>query len=184
MSLGPGPIRRLAGNAAQLLRRLVSAAALPAPTGNWLVVTIEGDVPERSQPRLGPGHPPRLGLLELLRSFETAAEDPRVDGVLLRFQGQLTSWSQAQSLRRVLQGMRDSGKRVAVWGEGLGGAQYLVASAADRVFLPESGNLFLVGLRSEQFFLREALAKLEVKPEVVHVGRYKSAGDFVTRDAM
>lgn len=179
-----GAGRRLAGNLFRTLRRAVSAAPLPGPTGNWLLVTIEGDVPEHGQPWLGAARPLRPGFLELLRSLDLAQSDPRIDGVLLRFEAGLESWSQAQSLRRSLARLREAGRSVAVWGESFTAQQYWVASAADRIWLPESGSLFLVGLRSEQIFLRDALAKLGVTPEVVHIGRYKSAGDFVTRDSM
>jgi protease-4 len=39
-----------------------------------------------------------------------------------------------------------------------------------------------VGLRLESLFLRGVLDRLDIKPEVVRIGRYKSAGERFTRD--
>ena len=91
-------------------------------------MTIEGDVPEHGQPWLGAARPLRPGFLELLRSLDLAQRDPRVDGVLLRFEGGLESWSQAQSLRRSLARLREAGRSVAVWGE-----SFKAGPAADAV---------------------------------------------------
>ncbi|NRA98093.1 MAG: S49 family peptidase, partial [Planctomycetes bacterium] len=73
---------------------------------------------------------------------------------------------------------------MAVWAEGLNDAQYLALCGADRIWLPETGTLFLLGLRTERFFLRDLLDRVGARAEVVHIGRYKSAGDTFTRDSM
>jgi protease-4 len=156
-------------------------SALPAPSGNWLVVDVDGDVPERGHAGYGAR---ALGLLDLLRCLDAAAADDAIEGVLVRFRGELGSWSQALSLRRGLSSFRESGKGVAVWAESLSAEQFLVASAATRIWLPESGSLFLVGLRTERFFVRDLLDKLGAKPEVVHIGKFKSAGEGFTRGSM
>jgi protease-4 len=80
--------------------------------------------------------------------------------------------------------LREAGKPVVAWGETLDAVQYLVASAATRVWLPEVGTLFLVGLRIEQFFVRDLLKQWDVEPEVIRIGSHKTAAEFVTRDSM
>ena len=177
-------VGRIAGNGVRLLRLIGSARALPAPGGNWLEIDAAGRLPERGSGGFGPGREPALGLLDLLRCLRAACDDPRVDGALIRMRGDLPSWAQALSLHRALLSLREAGKGVAVWAESLSARQYLVACAAERIWLPESGALFLVGLRTERLFLRELLEKLEVKPEIVHIGKFKSAGDTMTRDGM
>ncbi len=175
---------RLAANGARVFRGIGRGHVLPAPVGNWLQVDIAGEPSERGSSGLGWGREPALGLLDLLRCLEAAGADPRIDGSLIRLRGDFASWGQALSLRRALLALREAGKGVAVWAENLSAQQYLVASAAERIWLPESGSLFLVGLRTERLFLRELLQKLAVKPEVVNIGKFKSAGDMLTRGGM
>jgi protease-4 len=88
------------------------------------------------------------------------------------------------SLRRSVLRLREAGIPVVVYAEALEAEGLLVASAATELWLPESGNVFLVGLRLESLFLRGVLDRLDVKPEVVRIGRYKSAGERFTRDGM
>jgi protease-4 len=152
-----------------------------AATGNWLVVELSGELSERSHTGFGP---PTLGLLDTLRCIEAVGDDERMDGVLIQVRGDSHSFSQALSLRRALVELRERGRRVVVFAESMAAAPYLVATAADAIWMPESGTLFLVGLRTERFYLRDILDRLGARPEVVHVGRFKSAGETFTRDAM
>ncbi|MCZ6782741.1 MAG: signal peptide peptidase SppA [Proteobacteria bacterium] len=182
MAAFPGIARRLAANAARVGRRTALRGLVP---GNaWLLVRLGPGTGDQRPPAISFGKGPRLGLFDALRVLEAAAEDDRLDGVLLRFHGGLPGWSAALALRRAVERLREVGKPVVAWGESLGAQEYLVASAASRVWLPESGSLYLVGLRLEQFFLRDLLAHLDIEPEVVRVGSYKTAGELLTRGGM
>lgn len=173
--------RRLLANGTRAVRRLAAGQVVPRASGHWLDVRIDGSIPESTREGFGRSH---LGLLDLLRTLSAVQGDPRFDGVLIRIGGALGSHSRAASLARAVTELRESGRRVVVWAEGLHIDQYLIAAAADRVWLPESGALHLVGIRVERFFLRDLLERIGAKPEVVHIGRFKSAGETFTRDAM
>jgi protease-4 len=178
-------LRRISRNAGRVAR-LLALAAMRRPArqgGMWLDVTLSASLQEL--PSSGWGRrSEELGLVELLRALDVARDDARVAGVVLCFRGDLHGWSKAIALRRALLALREAGKHVVAWGESFTAEQYLVASAAQKVWLPESGGLHLVGLRTEQFFLRDLLKQLDVKPELVRIGSYKSAGEMVTRDGM
>src|SRR5690606_33794824 len=62
--------------------------------------------------------------------------------------------------------------------------EYLVASGADRLWLPETGSLALVGLRSEGVYLKELLDRIDVRADVVRVGSHKTAAETLTRRGM
>ena len=175
-----GAPRRLAANGLRLLTRFAPRSGLPR-AGCWVEVLLEGALSERTHRGYGGAE---LGLLDLLRCFEAAGTDDRVEGVLLRVRGDLGSFSQALSLRRAIDGLREASKSVVAFAEQLSAEQYLFASGADRVWLPESGSLYLVGLRTERFYLRDLLDRIGAKPEVVHIGRFKSAGETFTRGGM
>ena len=176
-----GMVRRLSTNGCRLIRRGFRGSTSKIHHGSWVEVDFSGAWPERTQTG---GPSPALGLTDLLRCLERAGEDPRIQGVLIRLRGAGGSFASALSVGRAISQLRAQGRRVAVWAEGLNDAQYLALCGADRVWLPESGTLFLLGLHTERFFLRDLLERIGARPEVVHVGRYKSAGDSLTRDSM
>jgi len=177
-------VRQAGGNLARFARLFVERTSLPRRDGFWLVVRLAGPLEELpvSSPLSGRGS--ATSLLGLLQTLETAAEDPQVDGVLLRLSGPLRGLSRLLSLRRALLRLREAGIPVAVYAETFEAEGMLLASAASEIWLPESGNVFLVGLRLESLFLRGFLDRIDVKPEVVRVGRYKSAGERFTRESM
>jgi len=185
MSSAPIEILRQAGaDVARAARRVLSRAVLPRRDGFWLVVQLS-DSPEELRAAISPfGQRPAPSLVELLEILDAALRDPQVDGVLLRIGGPLHGISRVLSLRRAVQAFRAAGKPVAVYAETLEAESLLLASAAAAIWLPETGNVFLVGLRLESMFLRGVLERLDLKPEVVRIGRYKSAAERLTRDTM
>ncbi len=80
--------------------------------------------------------------------------------------------------------LRAAGKPVAAWAERLGAHEYLVASAATKLWLAPVGELFLVGLRLDGFYLRGLLDRLDVKPDVMRIGSHKTAAEHLTRESM
>jgi len=182
-----GFVTRLVANGVRSVRlaarSLERAARTRAP---WLVVPLGGDLGERGRTAFGAGsRDASLSHLDLLRSLDRVRSDPRIAGVLLRFQGTGPyRFAQAASLRRAVDGLREAGVPVAAWAESLTAPQLWIATGADAVWIPEIGAVQLVGLRSDHFYLKDLLDKLEVEPEVVHVGRYKSAGELLTRRKM
>jgi protease-4 len=175
---------RLLGNLVRGARRGLARAALPRGEGAWLVVKLEGALDEHPAPHLPFSGSDALGLLDLLETLERAARDPQVDGVLLRFSGASLGFAQALTLRRAVDGVRAAGKPVAAWAERLDAHAYLVASAASPLWLAPVGELFLVGLRLDGFYLRGLLDRLDVKPEVIRIGSHKTAGEHLTREGM
>jgi protease-4 len=176
--------RQAGGNLAHFARLFLDRTALPRRGGFWLVVRLAGPLEELPVPSPVFGRGSSTSLLGLLQTLATAADDPQIDGVLLQQSGPLHGLSRVLSLRRALLRLREAGIPVVVYAEALEAEGLLLASAATEIWLPESGNVFLVGLRLETLFLRGVLDRLDVKPELVRIGRYKSAGERFTREAM
>lgn len=171
-------------NLAAAARRALAARALPGRAPVWVVVPISDDLEEGHGPLSLFARERTPSLLDALEVLDAAAGDPRVDGVVLRFRGGVSGFSKNQSLRRAVERVRAAGKPAAAYAESLDAPSLMLASAADAVWMPESGSVFLVGLRAESFFLRGLLDRLDVKPEVVRIGDYKSAAERLTRDTM
>ena len=179
----PGIARRAGANLSRVGRQVAARAVLGRRAPFWLLLRLAPPFEEAAGPRLPFTRPRGPSLLAALRALGAAASDPRVAGVMLRFAGAPHGFAAAASLRRGVDAVRAAGKPVAAYGEALQQAEYLVASGADRLWLPETGSIQLVGLRSEALFVSRLLERLSLKPDVVRVGSHKSAGEMFTRRA-
>lgn len=174
--------RRFGGGVARAVRRGAARRALPRRGAFWVSLDVPSPLLERRVPHLvAEGGP---SLLEILAALDAAAEEPRVEGVLLRLDGAPGGLARAQSLRRALDALRARGKAVAVWAESLDLDSLYVGSGADRLWIPPTGRVFAVGLRADAFYLRGLLDRWDVRPEVVRVGTHKSAAEMFTREDM
>ncbi len=173
---------RLLANAGRAVRLGVARIALRrAPL--VLRLRIASPLPELSPPPFLSGGEPALSLLETLLVLRRAARDPEVAAIAVRMEGPPGGLARASTLRRAL-AEAAAEKPVVVWAESLTSEELLAASGATRLWVPESGNVFLVGLRYEGVFLKALLEKLGVAPEVVRVGSFKTAGEMLTRETL
>ncbi len=184
MALVPGIVRRASGNAARAARLLAARAVLGRRAPFWLLVRLAPPFEEARSARLPFSRGRSSSLLETLRALDAAVSDPRVGGVLLRCAGAPHGYAAAASLRRAVDAVRAAGKPVAAYGESMHQAEYWVASGADKLWLPETGSIHLVGLRSEAMFFARLLARLDLKLDVVRVGSHKAAAETFTRESM
>ncbi len=175
---------RAGANLSRAARHGLSRGTIPRRGGAWVVVRVGPSLEELATPHLPFTHDESLPLLDVLATLAAAADDPGVDGVLLRLSGSPGGFGKLSSLRRAVQRVTAAGKPVAVWAESLDAEGMLLASAATRIWLPESGTVWLVGLRADAFFFRGLLDRLGARADVVSVGRFKSAGDRFARERM
>jgi protease-4 len=173
--------RRLAEGAARWVRRTAARRALPRYGPYWVSLDLPSPVPDV------PGRFPAeraQTLLGVLETLDAIAGDPRAHGVLLELRGAPGGLAAAQSLRRALDAVRARGKAVAAFAESLDLVSLYVASAADRLWIPETGRAYAVGLRTDAYYLRDLLARFDVRPELVRIGTHKSAGEMFTNERM
>lgn len=129
-------------------------------------------------------HRPRLRAI--LRALHEAGADSSVRGLVVKVGGGALPWATMQELRTGLRAFAASGRPVVAWAEtfgegGNGTADYVLASAATQVWLQPSGELGLLGVAAEATFLRGALDKLGVEPQLDQRYEYKSAADRIMR---
>ncbi len=120
-------------------------------------------------------------LRDIVFGLARAARDNRIDGLRLEVKAVPGSWAQLQEMREAVAGFARSGKPVEVWLESGGEKEYLLALAGGRVTMAPEGNLMILGVTAEMSFLKGTLDKLGMEAEFVHVGRYKSAPEQLTR---
>jgi protease-4 len=116
--------------------------------------------------------------LEFIRKNEKAI------GVLLKIDNLGAGWAKLQEIRDKIIQLRQSGKVVISHLNGGGNMEYLVACAADRIFLTPSGTVGLTGLRAEVMFYAGLFEKLDIEAEMIAMGKYKSAIEPFMQECM
>ncbi len=155
--------------------------------GSTLILRLEGEIPERSPTEIPlpfwESQTPAT-VQEVWALLGKAAEDKRVRAVLLMPREVGAGWSKLYEIRESLAKFRKSGKPLVAYLRSPGSREYMLATAADRIYMAPEDFLDVKGLRAEIMFVRETLDKLGVRMEIEHIGKYKDAGDVFTRTSM
>lgn len=158
------------------------------PNNSVLVLSITGDLPDYV-----PEDPlaRALGITEsqsftgLLTQLRKAKVDDRIGAVLLNINFPSIGWGKADELRDAIKDLRTSGKPVYAYMQMGMNRDYYIATAAEKIFLPPPGDLWINGFAAEAMFYRGSLDKLGIEPDVIQIGpKYKNAPDQYTRKDM
>ncbi len=120
-------------------------------------------------------------LWDHLRALDHAAKDPHVEAVLLKIDGIDMGWAKCEELRDKLIDLQDHGKKVIAYIEGGEDQDYLLASAADEIYMAPNTQIFLDGVASEAMYLKGTLDKVGIQADLEHIGEYKDAAEPLTR---
>ncbi len=149
-----------------------AVSELPPPRRRWLQVTLRPRKPE-------------LSLHAVREILASAACDPNVRGLVVTLRGLHGGTAKAAAVRSLLTRWREAKKEAVVHlPVGGGMRETYVASAADRVLLAPPAGLSAVGLLAAGRYVRGALDKAGVVPEVIARGRYKTAAERIERTTM
>ncbi len=121
---------------------------------------------------------------DLLFAVRNAADDRSVSGLVLHVDGLDWGWARVYEMCEAVRVFRASGKPVFASLNGGGEKEYLLAAAAGTLAMPPVSTLQLDGLSASAMFMQGAYAKLGIKPNFAHVGRFKSAVEQYTRDSL
>jgi protease-4 len=107
--------------------------------------------------------------------------DPRVEVVVLKFDGEKQSLAAWQEAREQLLSLKDDGIEVVAYINRTGGGGYWLASVADTVLLDPIGEIRLVGLHSNTQYYKGAMDKLGVTGYFRRAGEYKGGPEPFTQ---
>jgi len=131
---------------------------------------------------LGAGEDPFLHVTRLL---EAAERDGELRGVVLKIDDLPdTGLAKVEELRQSVLRLRRAGKKVVAVVLKAEDPEYLLASAADRIYALPQSVLMVDGLRARAEFAGGTMQKLGVSWDVVRVGAYKNSPDQLTRTDM
>ena len=116
----------------------------------------------------------------VINSLRKAKVDDRVEAVVLIPPLQEGLWGKVQEIRNAVLDFKESGKPIVAYLEYGSGQQYYLATAADEIFMTPTSSLDLIGVASYDLFLRAALDKAGVHPDMLHAGDFKTASNLYT----
>ena len=146
-------------------------------------LTISGALPE-GPPSAGLFGDLQVSLNTLIERLDDAAADKGVDAIWLRVEDVAVGRGKLNEIRTAIARVRKAGKPVVAELTGAETAQYLVASACDKVFMVPGGTLLLPGVRAEVSFYKGLLDKVGVEFDMLQMGKFKGAAEPMTRTGM
>ncbi len=162
---------------------------VPIADNSVLVLKLSGSLKERSSDdivsSLMGDHVPEVGLSTLTEAIHKAKENGKIKGIYIEAGAFIPdSYASLAAIRRELENFRKSGKWIVAYGDSYTQGTYYLSSVADKVYLNPQGQLDWHGLGAEPVFVKDLLAKLNVRMQVAKVGAYKSATEMFTGDKM
>jgi len=122
------------------------------------------------------------GLIAVLRRLERAEAGGERSVIVIKADGFKLGWGAGQELRNAIRRVRDAGGHVYAYVEEPSLRDYWIASAAEAIYTHPAGQFDTVGIGTRRLYFRDALAKLGVSVEAVHVDEFKSAHENFTRN--
>jgi len=117
-----------------------------------------------------------INFYTLLQSVENASYDDRVEGIILKLNGDSLSYAQSEELAHELSMARAADKKIIAYFENVGRKNYYIASCANEIYMPSanSTNVNIYPYFREEFYIKKLADKFGVKFNIIHVGDYKS----------
>ena len=171
---------------------IASGNAAPEVKDNSvLVLKLNGSVTEQAEEGtpfdalLGAADMEALGLDDIVGAIKEAKVNDNIKGIYI--EGGIASFdtpATAQQIRDALEDFKKSGKWIIAYADQYMQASYYVATAADSIFLNETGMIDFKGMGGKSYYITGLYEKIGVRYQCTRVGKYKSAVESVTRKDM
>ena len=122
-----------------------------------------------------------LTLGEVVFALKRAAEDDRITALVMDMRAVEADWAKLEELREAVAGFRAAGKPVMAYMDGAFTREYALAASADEIVMSPEANLMILGVTAQMDFLKDILGKLGMEADFIHVGKFKSAPERMTR---
>ena len=122
--------------------------------------------------------------LEIFRVIEKAANDDRVDGIILNIGSISNDRDYLWELRSALLKFKTGGKKICAFISNADMDIYALASVADKIVMDELGTLNMLGYSVNRGYVQHSLEKLGIGVRELRYFEYKSAAEQFTRDSM
>ncbi len=178
----------LAFGALVIFAVVMGKTALTVEEGTILEIEFAGALPEGPSGGLLPTFfvKGKSSLFTIRQALRQGATDPKIAGLLLDIEHFGSGMAAVEEILHEVARFRDSGKPVQAFlrGDLVGEREYLLATAADDVWLAPESALAVNGFNAEVTFWKGTLDKLGIVPQVFMFKDYKSAGEPYSRYEM
>lgn len=127
---------------------------------------------------------PSVGLNDILKSLKNAANDDKIKGIYLDMQSVPAGMATVEEIRNALLEFKESGKWIVSYSEIYSQKAYYLASVSDEIWLNPQGIVEWKGLGAQLMFMKGMFEKLEVEPQIIRYGKFKSAVEPLMLDKM
>jgi protease IV len=124
------------------------------------------------------------GLYDVVRLIRHAKGDSSVKGIYIKCRENSNGIASSEELRNALMDFKASKKFVYAYGDVISQRAYYVANVADKIYCNPKGGLEWKGFSIEYVFLKQALQKLAIQPQIFYAGKFKSATEPFREDKM
>ena len=153
-----------------------------------LVLNLSGELQEQSEDNVFQqfaGTPfGNLGLEKILSAIKKAKNNDKIKGIYIEAGALGADFASLQEIRNALLDFKKSHKWIIAYADTYTQGTYYVASAANEIYLNPQGMITWHGLSAQPIFIKELLAKVGIRMQVLKVGKYKSATEMFTGDKM
>ena len=125
-----------------------------------------------------------IGLNDIIKNIRKAKTDNRIKGIYLDLSNIDAGIATVEEIRNALIDFKKSKKFIISYGEVYTQKAYYLASVSDKIYMNPEGILDFKGLNAQVMFIKGALQKLEIEPQVIRHGKYKSAIEPLILDKM
>ncbi len=115
------------------------------------------------------------GLYDVVRLIKHAKQDKNIAGIFIVANDNANSFASSEEIRNAIADFKTSKKFVLAHGDIMTQQAYYVASTANRLYVNPSGSLDWKGFNIDLVFLKGALDKLKIQPQIFYAGKFKSA---------
>ena len=153
-----------------------------------LVLNLSGELQEQSEDNVFQqfaGTPfGNLGLEKILSAIKKAKNNDKIKGIYIEAGALGADFASLQEIRNALLDFKKSHKWIIAYADTYTQGTYYVASAANEIYLNPQGMITWHGLSAQPIFIKDLLAKVGIRMQVLKVGKYKSATEMLTGDKM
>lgn len=122
-----------------------------------------------------------VALKDLVERMEKAIKDEAVKAVVLLPAGGSVGPAQIEELRQAMARLNDAGKPVYAHADSLTMGEFVLLSGCARLSIVPTADVWVTGLYAESPYLRGLLNKLDIQPDYLACGDYKSASEIFMR---
>jgi len=121
---------------------------------------------------------------DLIRLIKKAKNDKNISGIFIKAGNNSNGFANSDEIRSALKEFKSSGKFIMAYADIMSQNAYAVANVSNKIYVSPKGVFEWYGMSVNYLFLKGALDKLEIKPQIFYAGKFKSATEPLRVDKM